>query len=102
MNSPVSRADFIPIRIPRSLVARPPVDFGVRARLRLAAVTICLLVFGVGGWAMTAQLAGAVVSSGVVVVDHYVKRVQHRDGGTIAALYVKNGDRVDEGATLML
>ena len=53
MNSPVSHADFIPIRIPRSLVARPPVDFGVRARLRLAAVTICLLVFGVGGWAMT-------------------------------------------------
>jgi HlyD family secretion protein len=59
-------------------------------------------VFGIGGWAVTAELAGAVVSSGVVVVDQYVKRIQHRDGGTIAALYVKNGDRVEEGRTLVL
>jgi HlyD family secretion protein len=101
MNSPVSHTQFAPVPIMPASVRLTP-DFGVRTRLALAAATMALLIFGVGGWATTAQLAGAVVSPGVVVVDHYVKRVQHRDGGTIAALYVKNGDRVDEGTTLML
>jgi HlyD family type I secretion membrane fusion protein len=104
MNSPVSHATFAPIPIPLSNRPDPRsvADFGVRRRLALAAATMALLVFGVGGWAVSAQLAGAVVSPGVVVVDRYVKRVQHRDGGTIAALYVKNGDRVEEGATLVM
>lgn len=40
-----------------------------------------LLVFGVGGWAVQAKLAGAVVAQGQLVVPDQVKTIQHRDGG---------------------
>lgn len=76
-------------------------SYGVGGRVIFASVTIMALVAGAGGWASTAELAGAVVSPGVVVVDHYVKQVQHREGGTIARINVKNGDRVEIGDTLL-
>ena len=40
-----------------------------------------LLVSGVGGWDATAQLSGAVIAAGTLVVDTNVKKVQHPSGG---------------------
>ena len=39
------------------------------------------VTFGIGGWAATSQLSGAVIGQGVVVVDSSVKKVQHATGG---------------------
>lgn len=56
-----------------------------------------LLVGGVGGWAMTTELSGAVIAPGQLVVDSNVKKVQHPTGGVVGELRVRDGDRVKEG-----
>lgn len=56
-----------------------------------------LLVAGVAGWASTTQLAGAVIASGVVVVDSDVKKVQHPTGGVVSELNVRDDDYVKAG-----
>lgn len=68
-------------------------------RLHAAAGVVALiaLVGGVGGWATTSEIAGAVIASGSVVVDNSVKKVQHPTGGVIGAILVRDGDRVHEG-----
>ncbi len=66
-----------------------------------AVLTIVLLVAGMGGWAATAMLSGAVVGMGTVVVDGSVKRIQHREGGIIGEILVRNGSRVEAGDVLI-
>ncbi|MGV1908193.1 HlyD family type I secretion periplasmic adaptor subunit [Agrobacterium cavarae] len=66
-----------------------------------AIVTIVLLVGGMGGWAATAMLSGAVVGMGTVVVDGSVKRIQHREGGIVGEILVRNGSRVAAGDVLI-
>lgn len=63
--------------------------------------TVALMVFGVGGWAATANLSGAVVSAGTVVVDGNVKRIQHREGGIVGDIRVRNGAVVKAGDLLI-
>jgi HlyD family secretion protein len=60
-----------------------------------------LLAGGLGGWAMTTELSGAVVTSGLLVVDSNVKKVQHPTGGVVGELRVRDGDRVKAGDVLI-
>jgi HlyD family secretion protein len=60
-------------------------------------VIIIVLLGGFGGWAATAQLHGAVIASGTVVVESNVKKVQHPSGGIVGQLLVKDGQAVKEG-----
>jgi HlyD family secretion protein len=59
------------------------------------------VTFGIGGWAATTQLSGAVITQGVVVVDSSVKKVQHPTGGIVGDLRVREGDRVNAGDILI-
>ena len=61
---------------------------------------VVLLVIGCGGWAAIARLEGAVVASGTVKVDQNLKEVQHRDGGIVKTLAIRQGDLVREGQVL--
>ena len=71
-------------------------------RLTLTAlVTVFLLVGVLGGLAATTQISGAVIASGTLVVDSYVKPVQHLKGGTVGEIFAKNGDRVQAGQILI-
>ncbi len=63
--------------------------------------TLALMVLGVGGWAVTANLSGAVVGVGTVVVDGNVKRIQHREGGIVGGIRVRNGATVKAGELLI-
>lgn len=54
----------------------------------------------VGGF-MLVPITGAIVASGVVIVEGDNKAVQHLDGGIVAAILVRNGDRVREGDVLI-
>ena len=58
------------------------------------------LVVGCGGWAAFAKLEGAVVTTGSVKVDQNLKEVQHRDGGIVKTLAVRQGDLVKGGQIL--
>ncbi len=59
------------------------------------------VTFGIGGWAATSQLSGAVIAQGMVVVDSNVKKVQHPTGGIVGELRVREGDRVKAGDVLI-
>ncbi|MGA8998577.1 MAG: HlyD family type I secretion periplasmic adaptor subunit [Pseudolabrys sp.] len=62
---------------------------------------VLLLAFGVGGWAATTQIAGALIAQGSIVVDSNVKKVQHPTGGVVGKLNVQDGDRVKAGDILV-
>jgi len=74
-----------------------PMRRSMRRHLIAAIVVVLVLVIGVGGWAATAVISGAVVASGSIVVDSNVKKVQHLTGGIVGELRVRDGDRVRAG-----
>lgn len=79
----------------------PSTDRAIR-RLSLLVVAAILLLFGVmGGLAMATRISGAVIASGSLVVDSYVKPVKHLKGGIARAILVKNGDHVAAGQVLV-
>ena len=87
-------------------LAMPSIEPGsaqrsIRLHLVAGLTVVLLLVGGVGGWAAATRLAGAVVASGRLVVDSSVKKVQHPTGGTVAALPVREGDRVVAGQVVV-
>ena len=69
----------------------------IRNHLRLGLALSAFLVFGVGGWAATTRLSGAVIAPGQLVVESNVKKVQHPTGGIIGELRVQNGSQVKAG-----
>lgn len=63
---------------------------------------IAIFFGGIGAWAVTAPLNGAVVANAVVKVDGNRKSVQHLDGGIIKELHVREGERVLAGDLLIV
>jgi HlyD family secretion protein len=73
----------------------------IHRHLLAGALIVLLLAGGVGGWAATTQIAGALIAQGSVVVDSNVKKVQHPTGGVVGKLNVQDGDRVKAGDILV-
>ncbi len=73
----------------------------IRQHLRAGLVGVIVLAGGVGGWAATTELAGAVIGSGTLVVDSYTKKVQHPTGGVVGELNVREGARVKAGDVIV-
>ncbi|SEL28729.1 HlyD family type I secretion periplasmic adaptor subunit [Roseovarius nanhaiticus] len=71
-------------------------------RVFLGATLVVALLGGVGAWAFTANLTGAVIAMGTVKVDQNLKQVQHRDGGIVETITVREGDEVIAGQVLFL
>jgi HlyD family secretion protein len=76
-------------------------DFGLKRRLIAGLIVAGFLVFGVGSWAAIATLSGAVIASGLIVVDSNSKKVQHPSGGVVGEILVKNGDAVAANDVLL-
>lgn len=78
---------------------------GMRVRAKATIVTGCLIViafFGVGGfWAVNASIEGAVIAPGELITEGNRTRVQHREGGIVAAIEVRDGQQVQTGEPLM-
>ena len=81
------------------MAAGTPRDEGpsIRRHLVGGAIIALMLTGGLGGWAATTELSGAVIASGSVVVDSNVKKVQHLTGGIVGELLVRDGSRVRTG-----
>ena len=73
----------------------------IRRHMVAGLVVVMLLAGGVGGWAATTQIAGALIAPGSIVVDSHVKKVQHPTGGVVGKLFVQDGDRVKAGQVLV-
>lgn len=69
----------------------------IRRHLAVSTAGVSLLMFGLGGLAVGTELASAVMAPGNVVVDTYVKKVQHLTGGVVGEIHVRDGDRVKAG-----
>jgi HlyD family secretion protein len=73
----------------------------IRYHLIGGIAVVTFLVAGLGGWASTTELSGAVIAPGMLVVDTSVKKVQHPTGGVVGELRVRDGDRVKLGDVLL-
>jgi multidrug resistance efflux pump len=73
----------------------------IRRYIIAGAVVVLVLTCGVGVWATTTQISGALIAPGTVVVETNVKKVQHPTGGVVGELLVRDGDRVKTGNLLL-
>ncbi len=73
----------------------------VRNHMLFALLLTIVIIGGIGGWAAFTEISGAVVSSGTIVVESNTKQVQHREGGIVRDIRVKNGDVVEAGDLLI-
>lgn len=72
---------------------------------RAARIGLWVLGVGLGGfllWAVLAPLDEGVPSQGVVAIDTKRKAVQHLSGGIIKQVFVREGDVVQAGQTLIV
>ena len=72
---------------------RPYQHFGI--------AMVVLLVGGVGGWAATSEISGAVIAAGSIVVESNTKQLQHRAGGTVSEILARDGDAVEQGDVVL-
>ncbi|MEA3639607.1 MAG: HlyD family type I secretion periplasmic adaptor subunit [Lamprobacter sp.] len=76
----------------------PTTDRGARL------LGLLILLIGLGGfliWAALAPISSAAVAPGVVTVEGARKTVQHLDGGIVADILVREGDKVDADQLLV-
>src|SRR5258707_10976714 len=78
-----------------------PALHSIQRYMIIGMVIFGLVTFGIGGWAATSELTGAVIGQGVLVVDSSVKKVQHPTGGVVGELRVREGDKVIAGDILL-
>lgn len=73
----------------------------IQRHIVAGSILVGVLVIGLGGWASTAQISGALIAQGSIVVDTNVKKVQHPTGGVVGELFVRDGDHVKAGDVLI-
>jgi membrane fusion protein, type I secretion system len=73
----------------------------IRRHVIAGSVLVGILAFGLGGWASTAEISGALIVPGDIVVDSNIKKVQHPTGGVVGKLFVHDGDHVKAGQILI-
>ena len=83
--------------------AMPPVHeedeptFEIRAGVLIAVLFFIVLL----GWAAVARLDAAAIAPGRLTVSGERQTVQHRDGGVIGELFIKEGQKVIKGQVLI-
>ncbi|MDP5220675.1 HlyD family type I secretion periplasmic adaptor subunit [Ruegeria sp. 2205SS24-7] len=80
---------------------KKPKLFPSTGPLMVGVLTLVILIGGFGAWGVLANISGAVVASGRVVVDKNRQVVQHPDGGVVEAVLVEEGDVVKEDDILV-
>ncbi len=84
------------------MIGKPASDgWGAGGYIRFGIFCVALLAGGLGGWAATAKLKGAVISSGHLRVESQRQVVQHLDGGIVGEILVREGDVVGAGEVLI-
>ena len=71
--------------------------FSIKRHLLVGLSVVILLAGGLGGWASTAQISGALIAPGSIVVESSVKKVQHPTGGVVGEGRAHDGDLVKAG-----
>ena len=69
--------------------------------IRFGLIIAALFFIGLLGWAAIARLDAAAVAPGKLVVSGQRQTVQHRDGGVVSEIAVKEGAQVSRGDVLI-
>jgi HlyD family secretion protein len=77
-------------------------DKSLRRFQTIGFLSIIAMVAGFGGWSAYANIHGAVIAPAVITVESFSKKIQHKEGGIVAAINVKDGDNVKAGQELVL
>ena len=75
--------------------------FAAQRPLLLGFLTLAVLGGGLFGWGALETIAGAVIATGQIEVETRGHVVEHIDGGTVGAVLVRDGDRVEAGDVLI-
>jgi HlyD family secretion protein len=73
------------------------VQRSIRLHLIVGLTVVLVLAGGLGGWASTQEISGALIAPGQIVVESNVKKVQHPTGGVVGELRAHDGDTVKAG-----
>jgi HlyD family secretion protein len=82
-------------------VAMKGARLSIRQHLIVGLSVVVLLAGGLGGWASTAEISGALIAPGSIVVESSVKKVQHPTGGVVGEVRAHDGDVVKAGDILV-
>ncbi len=93
-------APFLPSSVPAPARLAPR-TLSVCRGLALGLASLALLGAGLFGWGLLASISGAVVAAGRVATEGGEQVVEHVDGGAVAAIRVRDGDRVAAGNVLV-
>ena len=85
----------------KSGYAHDPTRWRARGYVLFGGAVIIGLFGGMGYWSVTAELEGAIISQGELRVETKSKPVQHQEGGTVGKIFVKDGDIVKAGQSLI-
>jgi HlyD family type I secretion membrane fusion protein len=86
----------------KSITGEPAPSDSIKRVALVGWLIIAVFFGGIGAWAATAPLNGAVIGNAVVKVDGNRKSVQHLDGGIVKELRVREGDKVNAGDVLIV
>lgn len=87
-----------------ALVLPAPVDVesgNPRAEIRTGVIIAVLFFVVLLGWAALAPLDAGVTASGTIAVSGNRQSVQHRDGGVVKAIHVRESQHVEAGQVLV-
>lgn len=76
-------------------------ETGVRRRAVMLSLAVILAAAGILALLATVPLTGAVIASGELAPAGQRRTVQHREGGIVAQIHVRDGDRVAAGDPLL-
>ncbi|WP_128928111.1 HlyD family type I secretion periplasmic adaptor subunit [Bradyrhizobium guangxiense] len=77
--------------------AKKTVRESIKFHLLLGLGIVLVLAVGLGGWASTVLISGALIAPGQIVVESNVKKVQHPTGGVVGEVRARDGDLVKSG-----
>jgi HlyD family type I secretion membrane fusion protein len=73
-----------------------------KRQARMLLIPVAIAVSLLAAWSAAAPLAGAVVASAQVRVEHKRKTVQHQEGGIVRQILVRDGQTVQAGDPLLV
>lgn len=73
----------------------------LRRHLFVGVSSIFVIFGGIGAWAASTNISGAVVAAGTLMVEGKAKKVQHPTGGVVAELLVGEGQQVAAGEVVV-
>ncbi|EEE35844.1 type I secretion membrane fusion protein, HlyD family [Rhodobacteraceae bacterium KLH11] len=75
--------------------------WSIKAPAFVGILALAILVLGLGVWSVRTELAGAIISQGVIEVQSNRQVIEHPDGGVVGEIFVRDGDAVARGDLML-